>query len=95
MGAFYVSIFDTIGAINRIDGPDSFKGGLNTATCLKITKEARAAKSTDVTRVTASRDLSELKNLGLLVQTGAGRATRYHVNLPGWGPTPEKDTAPI
>lgn len=74
--------------INRMlkDGPDSFKGGLDTATYLKITKEARTAKSTDVARVTASRDLAELKNLGLLVQTGAGRATRYHVNLPGWGP---------
>ncbi|NML18422.1 Fic family protein [Azohydromonas sp. G-1-1-14] len=74
--------------INRVlmDGPDSFKGGLDVATYLKITKEARAAKSADVARVTASRDLSELKGLGLLVQTGAGRATRYHVNLPGWGP---------
>jgi predicted DNA-binding transcriptional regulator YafY len=68
------------------DGPESFKGGLDTATYLKITKEARTAESMEVARVTASRDLSDLKNLGLLVQTGAGRATRYHINLPGWGP---------
>lgn len=74
--------------INRLlkDGPDSFKGGLDVATYLKITKEARAAKSAVVARVTASRDLSELRNLGLLIQTGAGRSTRYHINLPGWGP---------
>lgn len=74
--------------INRMlkDGPDSFQGGLDVATYLKITKEARAAKSADVARVTASRDLAELKSLGLMVQTGAGRATRYHINLPGWGP---------
>jgi Fic family protein len=74
--------------INRMlkDGPESFKGGLDTATYLKITKEARTAESMEVARVTASRDLSDLKNLGLLVQTGAGRATRYHINLPGWGP---------
>ena len=74
--------------INRMlrDGPASFQGGLDAATYVKITKEARAAQSTDVARVTASRDLSELKSLGLLVQTGAGRGTRYHINLPGWGP---------
>lgn len=77
--------------INRMlkDGPGSFQGGMDAATYAKISKEARAAKSAEVARVTASRDLSELKSLGLLVQTGAGRGTRYHINLPGWTPTPD------
>lgn len=56
-------------------GRDGFEGGMSTE------KYSNLAKTT---KVTASRDLSELLKAGLLVSTGQGRGTRYWVNLPGW-----------
>lgn len=42
------------------------------------------AKITGVSKATATRDLAELLAYGLLRVEGAGKATRYAVNLPGW-----------
>ncbi|MDR5824438.1 hypothetical protein [Caballeronia sp. LZ043] len=41
-------------------------------------------------RATASRELIELEEMALLRKVGAGRSTRYYLNIPGWGP---EDTA--
>lgn len=58
-------------------GPQGFEGGMSTKKYESIASTSRA---------TASRELIALEQLGLLRQTGAGRSTRYHVRLPGWGP---------
>lgn len=42
------------------------------------------AKITDSSKATASRDLADLLAKGLLRVEGAGKATRYAVNVPGW-----------
>jgi Fic family protein len=60
-------------------GPNGFEGGMSTKKYECIAGTSRA---------TASRELIELEGLGLLQHTGAARSTRYHVNLPGWGPMP-------
>jgi Fic family protein len=39
---------------------------------------------TSASRATASRDLIELAQVGLLRQEGAGRSTRYGLNIDGW-----------
>lgn len=57
-------------------GPGGFEGGMSTKKYESIANTSRA---------TASRELIELEALGLLGQAGAGRSTRYYVNLPGWG----------
>jgi Fic family protein len=57
-------------------GPNGFEGGMSTKKY-----ESIAA----ISRATASRELIELEAKSLLVQAGAGRSTRYYVNLPGWG----------
>ena len=56
-------------------GPGGFVGGMSTRKYESLTGAARA---------TASRDLIELAALGLLVQVGAGRGTRYHLQIEGW-----------
>jgi Fic family protein len=58
-------------------GPNGFEGGMSTRKYESIAATSRA---------TASRELIELEAKSLLVQAGAGRSTRYYVNLPGWGP---------
>jgi Fic family protein len=58
-------------------GPNGFEGGMSTKKYESIASTSRA---------TASRELIELEGLGLLQHMGAGRSTRYHVNLPGWAP---------
>ncbi len=42
------------------------------------------AKITGTSKATASRDLADLLNHGLLRVEGVGKATRYAVNMPGW-----------
>lgn len=49
-----------------------FEGGMNTQKYASITSTSRA---------TASRELTALAELGLLVSQGGGRSTRYQVNL--------------
>lgn len=54
------------------DGPDSFEGGMSAKKYMAITKTSRA---------TATRDLQDLADLGVLNQEGAGRSVRYRVKL--------------
>lgn len=56
-------------------GPGGFEGGMSTRKYEHITGASRA---------TSSRELVDLEALGLLRHLGAGRSTRYEVNLPGW-----------
>jgi Fic family protein len=67
--------------INRLldAGPRGFEGDLTTA---------KYSNLTGVSRATAFRDLSALVEAGALAASGAGRATRYFINLSGWEPAP-------
>lgn len=56
-------------------GDGGFLGGMTADKYSKITGVAKA---------TATRDLAELLEHGLLTVTGAGKATRYAVNVEGW-----------
>ncbi|MEN3367405.1 MAG: hypothetical protein V7606_4679 [Burkholderiales bacterium] len=56
-------------------GPIGFDGGMSTR------KYASLAK---VSSATASRDLAALVKMGMFVQTGQGKSTRYWINLDGW-----------
>lgn len=58
-------------------GRGGFEGGMSTRKHESITGASRA---------TSSRDLIELEETGLLRRVGAGRSTRYYINLPGWYP---------
>lgn len=62
-------------------GPEGFEGGMSTRKYESIGGTSRA---------TASRELIELEEMALLRKVGAGRSTRYYLNIPGWGP---EDTA--
>jgi len=62
-------------------GPNGFDGGMSTKKYESIGGTSRA---------TASRELIELEEMGLLCKVGGGRSTRYYLNIPGWGPV---DTA--
>jgi len=59
-------------------GPDGFEGGMSTKKYENLTGASRA---------TSSRDLIELEQMKLLRQAGAGRSTRYYINIEGWGPS--------
>lgn len=61
-------------AIERMEreGPEGFKGGLSADNYIKITKTSRA---------TATRDLQDLVEKGLLIRTGELRFRRYFLNL--------------
>ncbi len=54
------------------EGPDGFKGGLSAANYISITGASRA---------TATRDLADLVEKGLLSVSGALKSTRYALNL--------------
>ena len=56
-------------------GDGGFLGGLTAD---------RYAKLTAVSKATATRDLADLLQAGLLVVQGVGKATRYAVNVAGW-----------
>ena len=56
-------------------GPDGFEGGMSTRKYEHLTGASRA---------TSSRELIELAHAGLLRQDGAGRSTRYRLNIDGW-----------
>jgi Fic family protein len=58
-------------------GPGGFEGGMSTRKYESIGGTSRA---------TASRELIELEELGLLRRRGAGRSTRYYPNIEGWAP---------
>ncbi|HWX00047.1 Fic family protein [Collimonas sp.] len=57
-------------------GPGGFEGGMSTKKYEHLSGASRA---------TSSRDLIELEQMGLLRRAGAGRSTRYHLNIEGWG----------
>jgi Fic family protein len=54
------------------DGVEGFKGGLSAENYISITGAARA---------TATRDLQDLVDKGVLTRTGALKSTRYHLNI--------------
>lgn len=56
-------------------GPGGFEGGMSTKKYESLTGASRA---------TSSRDLIELAAMGLLRHAGAGRSTRYYINIEGW-----------
>lgn len=58
-------------------GPGGFEGGMNTRKYEGLTSTSRA---------TASRELIDLAKLGLVLTVGAGRSTRYYIDLDGWVP---------
>ena len=61
-------------ALARIfrEGLEGFKGGLSAENYISITGAARA---------TATRDLQDLVDKGVLIRTGALKSTRYHLNV--------------
>jgi Fic family protein len=61
-------------ALARIfrEGVEGFKGGLSAENYISITGAARA---------TATRDLQDLVDQGVLIRTGALKNTRYHLNI--------------
>jgi len=61
-------------ALARIfhEGVEGFKGGLSAENYISITGAARA---------TATRDLQDLVDKGVLIRTGALKSTRYHLNM--------------
>jgi len=52
------------------EGPDGFEGGMSVSNYLKITNTSRA---------TATRDLQDLLNLGILLKKGVLKSTRYYL----------------
>jgi Fic family protein len=54
------------------EGLEGFKGGLSAENYISITKTSRA---------TATRDLQELVDFGVLLKTGELKATRYQLNI--------------
>lgn len=56
-------------------GDGGFEGGLNAEKFIKMT---------GVSKATATRDLGDLVDRGLLRKLGEGKAVRYYVNVPGW-----------
>jgi len=51
-------------------------------------------KLTGVSKATATRDLAQLLQLGLLIVEGVGKATHYAVNVEGWNATREASHSP-
>jgi Fic family protein len=54
------------------EGVEGFKGGLSAENYISITGAARA---------TATRDLQDLVEKGVLIRTGTLKSTRYHLNI--------------
>ena len=54
------------------EGPKGFEGGISAKKYMSITGASKA---------TATRDLQDLAEQGVLVPSGGGRSTRYKVNL--------------
>jgi len=54
------------------EGPAGFKGGLSAGKYVAITKSSTA---------TATRDLAEIAEMGVVVRTGERRGTRYHLAI--------------
>ena len=71
------------------DGDGGFLGGLNADKYMKMTA---------VSKATATRDLGDMLDQGLLWTEGQGKGLRYFINVPGWthgaraepGPRPQR-----
>lgn len=63
-----------IKSINRMfqEGPQGFEGGMTAKKHMRITQTSKA---------TATRDLKELEELGVLIIRGSGRSTHYYLNF--------------
>ncbi|TQM51782.1 Fic family protein [Arcticibacter tournemirensis] len=61
-------------AINKMleKGADGFEGGMTAKKYIGISKASKA---------TATRDLQQLQEMGVLIQEGAGRSVKYQLNL--------------
>ncbi len=70
--------------VNRLldAGPRGFEGGMSTRKYESITGLSRA---------TAQRGLATLVEAKILASTGQGKATKYHIDLPGWEPDGGKE----
>ena len=68
-------------ALNKMleAGPGRFEGGMTAKKYQSLT---------GAIKITASRDLAELADAGLLVRQGAGRSTFYNLPMPGWAWSP-------
>lgn len=67
-------------------GDGGFLGGLNADKYTQLTGASKA---------TATRDMAQLVQHGLLLMRGQGKATRYFVNVPGWEhAAPSKEVRP-
>lgn len=53
-------------------GPDGFEGGINARKYVSITNTSKA---------TATRDLQDLRDKGILIPIGEGRSTRYRIQI--------------
>jgi len=53
-------------------GPDGFEGGMSAKKYISITK---------ISKATATRDLQELLEQGVLIAEGGGRSTHYTLNI--------------
>jgi len=56
-------------------GRDGFEGGMSAEKYGRLTSTSKS---------TATRDLAEMLNAGLLTTTGQMKSTRYWINIPGW-----------
>jgi Fic family protein len=56
-------------------GDGGFLGGLTAEKHAKINATSKA---------TATRDLTDLLQKGVLISQGLGKATKYLINVPGW-----------
>lgn len=50
----------------------------------KASLSCKCIKLTYTSKVTATRDLVNLVNQGMLFTVGQGKALRYYINVPGW-----------
>jgi len=66
------------------DGDGAFLGGLNAEKYMKITGTSKPS---------ATRDLADLVQAGLLWTSGQGKALRYYVKVPGWTHGVDRDAA--
>jgi Fic family protein len=56
-------------------GDGGFEGGMNAGKYIKMTGTSKA---------TATRDLADMVANGQLWTSGAGKALRYYIAVPGW-----------
>ncbi|HVX52855.1 MAG TPA: Fic family protein [Chitinophagaceae bacterium] len=58
--------------LRMLESPDGFEGGMTARKYVSVTKTSKA---------TATRDLQELVDLGILISEGGGRSVHYYIRL--------------